>query len=181
MGDIMSSNTSTLPDSQWYAIRTHVNQENRAEANLRAWNIEIFYPKIKEQRRNQFSGALTSLTKPFFSRYLFARFNAERVLHKVWFTRGVQSVISFGGNPSPVDDEIIEFLRTRVDTNGFVQLGDDFNPGDKVMMKGGVFENLVGIFEHEMNDSERVMIMLETINYQSHIIIERSSIRKIAN
>ena len=177
----MSSNTSTVQDSYWYAIRTHLNQENRAEANLRAWNVEVFYPKIKEQRRNQFSGALTSLTRPFFSRYLFARFNADKALHKVWFTRGVQSVVSFGGAPSPVDDDIIDFFQARVDKDGFVQLGEDFNPGDKVMMKGGVFDNLVGIFERRMNDSERVMILLQTINYQGHVIVERTSIRKIAH
>ena len=177
----MSSNTSTLPESQWYAIRTHINQENRAEANLRAWNVEVFYPKIKEQRRNQFSGAFTSMTKPFFSRYLFARFNAEKALHKVWFTRGVQSVVSFGGAPSPVEDDVIEFFRMRVDKDGFVQLGEDFSPGDKVIMKGGVFDNLVGIFERHTNDSERVMILLQTINYQGHVIVDRRSLRKVAH
>ena len=179
-GAIMNINTSTLQNSHWYAIRTHLNQENRAEANLRAWNVEIFYPKIKEKRRNQFSGALSSVTKPFFSRYLFALF-PEQMLHKIWFTRGVQSVVSFGGIPSRVDDEIIELLRARVDTDGFVQLGEDLNPGDKVKMEGGVLDNLVGIFEREMNDSERVMILLQTINYQGHVIVERSSVRKVAN
>jgi len=177
----MSSNISTLPKSQWYAIRTHLNQENRAEANLRAWNVEVFYPRIKEQRRNQFTGALTSLTKPFFSRYLFAHFNADKALHKIWFTRGVQSVVSFGGTPSPVEDDIIEFFRARVDKDGFVQLGEDFNPGDMVIMKGGVFDNLVGIFERQMNDSERVMILLQTINYQGHVIVDRRSLRKVAH
>ena len=173
------NNTSTLENSQWYAIRTHLNQENRAAANLRAWDVEIFYPKIKEHRRNQFSGACTSLTKPFFSRYLFARFNVEQVLHKIWFTRGVQSVVSFGGMPSPVEDDIIEFFRSRVDKDGFVRLGEDLKPGDKVMMKGGVLDSLVGIFEREMNDSERVMVLLQTINYQGRVVVERSKLRKI--
>src|SRR5215211_1875734 len=107
MGSIMD--TSTQKNSNWYAVRTHVNQESRAEANLKAWQLETFFPKIKEQRRNQFSGALTSLTKPLFPRYIFARFDLERSLHKVSFVRGVQNVVSFGGIPSPVDDEIIEF------------------------------------------------------------------------
>ena len=177
----MNSNTSSLTNSHWYAIRTHLNQENRAEANLRAWNVEIFYPKIKEKRRNQFTGALSSVTKPFFSRYLFAFF-PEQMLHKIWFTRGVQSVVSFGGIPSRIDDEIIEFLRARVDTDGFVRrLGEDLKPGDKVTMQGGVLDNLVGVFEREMNDSERVMILLQTINYQGHVIVERSSVRKVAH
>jgi transcriptional antiterminator RfaH len=175
----MSCNTSTPHDSQWFAIHTHLNQENRAEANLRAWKVETFYPKIKEHRCNQFSGAVTSLTKPFFPQYLFARFDTE-VLHKVWFTRGVQSVVSFGPSPCPVDDDIIEFLRARVDDNNFVRVGEGLKPGDKVGVRGGIIDSLVGIFEREMNDAERVMILLETINFQGHIIVEKSSIRKMA-
>src|SRR5829696_3955509 len=121
--------------NNWYAIRTHVNQESRADTNLRAWQLETFFPKIKEQRRNQFSGAVTSLTKPLFPRYLFVRFDLQRLLHKVSFVRGVQNVVSFGGIPSPVDDEIIQFFQARTDEAGFVGMGDDLKPGDKVMMK----------------------------------------------
>jgi transcriptional antiterminator RfaH len=97
----------------------------------------------------------------------------------VWFTRGVQSIVSCGGTPSPVDDEVIEFFRSRVDQDGFVRLGENLKPGDKVIMRGGVLDNLVGIFERDTNDSERVMILLETINYQGHIVVERSRLRKI--
>lgn len=172
---------STLSNSYWYVIHTHLNQENRTEANLKAWNVETFFPKIKEQRCNPFSGALTSLTKPFFPRYLFARFDLKQLLHKVWFTRGVQSVVSCGGSPSPVGDEIIEYFKIRTDKDGFVRLGEDVKPGDRVMIKGGLLDSLVGVFEREMNGSERVMILLQTINYQGHIIVERNSIRKTSH
>jgi transcriptional antiterminator RfaH len=171
---------SSTINPHWFAIHTHLNQENRAEANLRAWNVETFFPKIKEQRCNQFSGMRTSLTKPFFPRYIFARFDLNQLLHKVWFTRGVHSVVSFGGIPSPVDDDVIEFFQMRTDNDGFVRLGEDLKPGDKVVLQGGMLHSLVGIFEREMNDSERVMILLQTINYQGHIIVERNSVRKMA-
>ena len=174
----MESNTF---NPHWYAIHTHLNQENRTDANLRAWNVETFFPKIKEQRRNQYSGARISLTRPFFPRYIFARFDLKQLLHKVWFTRGVHSVVSFGGIPSPVDDDIIEFFQMRTDKDGFVRLGEDLRPGDRVMLHGGMLDSLVGIFEREMNDSERVMILLQTINFQGHIIVERNSIRKAAS
>jgi len=178
----MSINTAIAENnSHWYAIRTHFNQETRAETNLRAWNVESFFPKIKERRRNEFSGAISFLTKPFFPRYLFAKFEVDRFLHKVWFTRGVQSVVNCGGSPSVVDEEIIAFLQTRTNSDGFVQLREDFKPGDKVVMKNGVLENLVGLFERETNDSERVMVLLETINYQGHVIVERDALRKVAN
>jgi len=44
-----------------------------------------------------------------------------------------------------------------------------------------MLNNLTGIFECEMNDSDRVMILLQTINYQGHIIVEKNSIRKAAH
>jgi transcriptional antiterminator RfaH len=173
-------NSRTVANSQWYAIHTHLHQENRSEANLRAWNVETFYPKIKGQRRNEFSGAITYVIKPFFQRYLFGRF-PQQWLHKVWFTRGVESVVSFGGTPSPVDDDVIEFFRTRADKDGFIKVGEELKPGDTVVMGGGMLDSLEGVFEREMNDSERVMILLKTIKYQGHIIVSRDSIRKVAS
>jgi transcriptional antiterminator RfaH len=164
--------------SHWYAIHTHFRQESRADANLKAWNIETFYPEVKQERRNEFSGAITRLTKPFFPRYIFARFDIGPLLQKVWFTRGVRSVVSFGGPPTPIDDEIIEFLRGRADKNGFLKIDDELKPGDKVTLTSGVLAKLQGVFEREMNDSDRVMILLQTINYQGHLIVPRSSIRK---
>ena len=173
------TSSETVNDLHWYAIHTHLNQENRVEANLQAWNVKVFYPKIKEKRRNEFSGAITLLTKPFFGRYLFARFKAEQ-LYKVWFTRGVHSVVSFGGLPSVVDDEVIDFLKTRTTSDGFVRHEEDLMPGDTVIMKsGGVLDELVGIFEREMNNSQRVMILLETIRFQGHVIVEKSALRKV--
>jgi len=178
-GGIMDS--SSVNNLQWYAIHTHRNQEHRTEANLNAFIVETFFPKIKQQRRNQFSGALTTFTKPFFSCYLFARFDLKRLLHKVWYTRGVHSVVGYGGSPTPVDDEIIKFFQMRTDKDGFVQFGEDLKPGDKVMIKGGPLSPLVGVFERQMNDSERVMILLQAINYQGRIIVERNSIQKVAH
>ena len=171
--------TSKLNNSKWYCVRTHAHQENRAAGNLRAWQLETFFPKIKQQRRNQYSGAITTLTKPLFPRYLFVKFDLERLLHKVSFVRGVQNVVSFGGVPIPVEDEIIQFFQARTDEAGFVRMGDDLKPGDKVVMKGGVLDSLVGVLEHEMNDEDRVVVLLQAINYQGHVIVERSSVQKV--
>lgn len=175
----MMASSETTNNSHWYAVRTHRNQENRAHANLQSWNVETFYPKIKEKRRNEFSGAITLVTKPFFARYLFARFNAEQLLHKVCFTRGVESVVSFGAIPSVVDEEIIDLLQKRTNSDGFVRLEEELVPGDKVVMKNGVLDSFVGIFEREMNDSQRVMILLDAIKYQGHLIVEKSALRKL--
>src|SRR5437588_5435367 len=113
----------------WYVIQTHPRQEDRAESNLRAWRVETFNPRIKEPRHQRYTGELIYLSKPLFPRYIFARFMANRLLNKIWFTRGVRSVVSFGGSATPVDDQIIDLIKARIGDDGFVQIGRELKTG----------------------------------------------------
>ena len=164
----------------WYAIYTNPNQEVRAESNLRAWGLETFNPKIKAVRRNPFTDAPNYVTKPLFPRYVFARFNAASLLHKVWFTRGVHSVVTFDESPARVDDEIIALLRAQEGEDGFVRLGDDFKYGDKVRIESGSFKDLVGILDRDIKDNERVMLLLTSLSYQGRVEIEKERVRKVS-
>jgi transcription antitermination factor NusG len=163
----------------WYAIHTHHQQDKRVENNLKAWQVETFAPKIRERRSNQFSGAPIYYVKPLFSRYVFARFNARKLLHKIYFTRGVHSIVSVGSDPIPIDDEDIALLQSRVAEDGFVRLGRDLKQGDKVKITGGTFGNLSGVFERDLKDSERVMILLTAISYQGRLVVDRDLLAKI--
>jgi transcriptional antiterminator RfaH len=172
----MSNNTlSDTPN--WYAIHTHPRQENRAESNLRAWEVETFAPRLKECRYS--NGVLVQMVKPLFSQYIFARFSAQDMLHKVSFTRGVSSVVSFGSSPTPIGEEIIEVIRARIGEDGFVSLGEVLRAGDVVKIKGGPLKNFVGVFERKVSNENRVMLMLNTISYQSHLVIERRLVQKV--
>jgi transcriptional antiterminator RfaH len=163
---------------RWYALSTKPRQEERAESNLNAWRIETFAPRVKE-RRARAGGEAAYAIKPLFPSYIFARFDANAMLHKIGFTRGVQSVVSFGGVPVPVDDEVLAIMRTRVGEDGFIKIGEKLKPGDRVMIKAGVFENFVGVFEREQAGADRVKILLNTIRYQSHITIDRALVKKL--
>jgi len=92
----------------------------------------------------------------------------------------VRSIVSFNGGPVPVAQEIIDFLKSRVEEDGFVRIGQPFVCGDNVMIVKGPLTDLCGVFEKGLNDSDRVVILLTTVNYQSHIVIEREFLRKIA-
>jgi transcriptional antiterminator RfaH len=164
----------------WYAIQTKSMEESRVESNLRAWGVETFAPKIKVRRNNEFTGKPVYYTRPLFPRYTFAKFKLGGYLHKITFTRGVQSIVSFGGVPSMIDDEIIELIRARVNEEGFVKL-DDFQPGDKVVIKSGAFKNLVGIFDSALNDNERVSIFLTAVSFQNRVVIERDLLTKVSS
>lgn len=167
-----------LQEPQWYAIHTNPKQEERACRNLQAWGVESLSPRLKERRRNQFTGAAVYVSKPLFPRYIFARFNAGSLLHKIGFTRGVHSVVSFNATPIPIDDEIIALIQSRVGTDGFVVIGEALRCGDKVVIKDGPMKDLVGIFERDVRESDRVMILLTNVNYQGRLTIDRDLVKK---
>jgi len=164
----------------WYVVHTHVRQEDRADGNLRASGIETFAPKLRELRPNVFTGESTFITKHLFPRYIFARFHLVDALHRVRFTRGVYEVVSFGHKPTPVDEEIITMIRSGIGKDGFVRVGEDLKAGDRVVIRDGPLKSLSGIFERDIGGPDRVMILLDTLNYQAHFTIERSIVRRIA-
>lgn len=163
----------------WYVIQTKPKQETRADSNLTAWDVETFNPKVKEWRRNNFTGKFTLVVKPLFTNYIFARFHAGSLLHKVCFTRGVHRVVSFGDAPKAVDDEIIALIHSREDEDGFVRMGDEFAEGDQVIVKDGPLKDFVGVFQKEMRATDRVVILLSTVSYQAHMQIEKERLRKL--
>jgi transcriptional antiterminator RfaH len=164
---------------RWYVIQTQPKQEQRAESNLRAWMVETFFPKLKESRYNPYVSKPTYTIKPLFPSYIFARFRASQLLHKVYFTRGVRRIVSFGNGPVSIEDEALQIIKANIQEDGFVRFKDDLKTGDKVKVNDGPLKNLSGIFERETKAAERVSILLMTTGYQGHLEIDRSLIAKI--
>jgi transcriptional antiterminator RfaH len=173
----MSSTIESGAMPRWYAIYTHPKQEDRADMNLRAWGVETFNPQLQETRRNIYTGAPIKVIKNLFPRYLFAKFKASELIHKVSFTRGVKSVVNFGGGAVPIDDEIITIIKSQVGEDNLIRVGYDFKAGDKVVIKDGPFRNLTGIFDKKIKNTDRVRILLEAITYDVHLIIEQESLK----
>jgi transcriptional antiterminator RfaH len=161
----------------WYAVRTKPKEEARADFNLRAYQVETFAPKLKQLRASGYGNRYT--IQPLFPSYIFAYFNAISQLHKINYTRGVQKVVSFCGYPLSISDEVINLIKNKVDDDGFVCLYEELTPGDKVRITSGPLQSLVGVFERKLSDKERVEILLNTINYQSHLHIDREMVEKI--
>jgi transcriptional antiterminator RfaH len=166
--------------SRWYVVHTKFREEERANSNLQGWGVETLNPKVKTRRYNQFIGTPLNISQPLFPRYIFARFNADKQLSKICFTRGVQNVVCFGGNPASVDDEIIELLQARIDESGFVNTRNELKRGDKVMIKAGPMRNFVGVFERELKASERIEILLTSINYQGRLLVQRDLVERVS-
>jgi transcription elongation factor/antiterminator RfaH len=171
----------TWNDLTWYLVRTHPKQEDRADSNLKSFGIETLAPKFKERQYNQYTGKASQRIKPFFPSYIFARFRAKIMYHKVRYARGIRQLVSFGAYPVVVDEEIIAIIQSRIIADGFARLEDDLETGNSVIIKDGPFKNFAGIFERKMKDSDRIRILLQTVSYQAHIEIDRDMVSKIGD
>lgn len=171
-----SENIYDLP--LWYAIHTHPKQEERANENLRSWNVETFAPRMKRAVRQPFTDKIVYRPASLFPGYIFARFEFDKMHSKIRYTRGVHSVVRFNSKPAPVDDSIIDFMKSRVGEDGLINIGEEFEYGDQVIIQAGPFANFIGIFQRVMHASERVMLLLDTINYQPLVVIEKEFVRK---
>ena len=165
-------------DCHWYVIQTKPKQETRAELNLRRWNVETLAPRLREPRRARY-GELSFRVMPLFPNYVFARFDADTLLTKVRLTRGIQRVVGFGEYATPIDDDVIELIRSRMTDDGIVRV-PELQPGDVVEIVHGPLQSLVGIFERHTSARERVVILLTTIACRPRVEVAKSIIRRAA-
>ncbi len=163
----------------WYVIKTHPRQEDKVASNLEAFRIETFNPKIRDRRFHPFTDEPIYVVRPLFSSYIFAKFKLHDLYHKIKFTRGVHSVVGFNEGPAPIDDMVIDMIRSRMSKDGFVRIGEKLESGDRIIIQDGPLKNFTGIFEWEMKDTNRVSILLQTVGYQGHLVVERSQVKKL--
>jgi len=154
----------------WYALATKPRQEDRAVENLIAWGIPTLAPKLDAQDGQR--------RKLLFAGYIFARFNIEVMGPKIRFTRGISYIVSFGGRPAVVTDEIISSISNRIDENGVVTLGRRLQTGDPIVITAGPLHDLEGVFDEELSDGERVRILLTTVAYTGRIKISKHNVKR---
>lgn len=160
----------------WYAIYTKPKQEDRVEENLSRASIEVFNPKLR--RKKFIRGKYEQVIQPLFPCYIFARFDSTTLYHMVKYTRGIRGLIGNPGSPWPVSEDIIKIIKSRMNEEGLIVIRPDIKIGDKVEITEGPFIGFIGIFEREMKDKDRVIVLLNTIEYQARVEIERETLKK---
>lgn len=159
----------------WYVIQTKPRQEDRAYLNLSALGIETFLPKIRKRYKNKYKKFYTT---PLFPSYLFANFNANKMLNTVYYTKGVQRVLCFGSKPCAVEVDTIDIIKSKIGDDGLIKLEKKLKPGDKVIIEKSYLKDLVGVLEKDMEGEERASVLLTTVSYQVHVIVSKDDLVK---
>jgi transcription elongation factor/antiterminator RfaH len=151
-----------VQDPGWYLIKTKPLNENRVNTRLTSAGFPTLYPRMFKRNRRTRSMDV----RPLFPTYLFVLFPLEE-LQTIRYTRGVARIVSFGSEPQPVGEEIIEAIQTRMDGSGVVQLiasPVSWKPGQKIRIEEGPFEGFEAVFLEELPDRERVVLLLEAVS-----------------
>ena len=161
----------------WFVIHTKPRQEGMAQTNLRREGIETFLPKLR--RRRTIRRVRRWVTGPLFPNYLFAQFEFGTSGRLVKYANGIINIVSFGGKPAPVDDAIIRAIQSHCEENVVTIQPPEFRAGDTVEIQEGPLRGLKGIFERELSDSERVVILLQSIAAAARVEVSRDQLERI--
>jgi transcription elongation factor/antiterminator RfaH len=159
---------------RWYVVNTKPRNEDRAATNLGNAGIEVLAPKLKLRKYKD--GKFIQTVEPMFPSYIFVRFHPVDDFRMVKYARGVKTIVNFGGHIVPLQEEMIDFIKARLD-NGVASIEKPkISKGERILIKNGPFKGFSGIFESELDGKERVAILLDGVNYCAKMEIDRDLI-----
>ena len=162
---------------RWYVVYTQPHREFRAQTQLAAQGFRTFLPRYRKTVRH--ARKLMTVNAPFFSRYLFIALDLSRdQWRSVNGTLGVTSLISDGMFPTPLPLGVVEALINASDANGFMNLGEALQVGERVRVLTGPFANLAGELVR-LDGARRVQVLLELLNGVVAVSINRGDLAPV--
>lgn len=159
---------------KWFLIYTKPGCEDSVSSKFFENGFEVLNPKIEERR--YIRRKLQDVVSPLFPCYIFVHFDPPKDYRLIKYTRGVKSIVGTENIPSVVPERVIDQIRARMD-GGVVHIQPgSFAPGEEVSIKAGPFEGLEAVFEKELKGSERVSILLRTVN--ARVVVDASILKR---
>jgi len=147
----------------WYAVHTKPRKEAQARDYLQGLGIEAYLPvlELPSKRRPRQRRA-----QPFFARYLFVHLDPAIVpLSSINWAQGVTSVVSFGGEPAIVQDEVIRWMQARLaalDPSEYLR-GPLPQPNDRVRVIAGPLQGMEAIFDRRLSAEDRARVLIDLL------------------
>ena len=156
--------------AQWYALYSKPMKESLLWEQLNLHQIESYYPCLRLEPVNPRARKV----KPYFPRYVFGHLDWEQFnFAKLQWMPGVAGIVSFGGIPSQIPDNLIGAIRRRVEEIN--EAGSNFvnalRSGTAVTIQAGPFKSYEAIFDAHISGEDRVRVFLKLLSRQ-HIPLE---------
>lgn len=150
--------TAAITHPRWVVAQTQPLCEQRATRHIVRQGGDVFAPYFYDR---------WGKTVRLFPGYLFVHILGTAS----WLsnTMGVLRVLAMGSKACEVSPALIDGYAVLADSEGVVILpGNYFNPGQRVRIIEGPFENQIGIVEG-MDAQQRVAILLQMLGRESRV------------
>ena len=161
---------------RWYVIYSKPRSEDMARDHLERKDIPVFLPKIRECP--YYSKEKEAKIKPLFPNYLFARIAYPDDYYTVIWTKGVRRIVGNGAKPIPLDDSIVDFFKKQSEEYGFIRPSPQLMVGDKVRVKSGPLEGLIGIIDDPIDEKGRIKVLMNFLKEGARVEIPCSFLEK---
>jgi transcription antitermination factor NusG len=154
----------------WYAVRSKPRKEDVVWRQIVSQGFEAYYPRIRVTPVNPRSRKV----KPYFPSYLFV--NADLDLAGLstfqWIPHSI-GLVSFGGEPAVVPDQLIQAIQKRVGevNSAGGELFDGLQAGEAIWIKEGPFRGYEAIFDARLPGSERVRVLIEFLGNKRKVAL----------
>lgn len=156
---------------QWYAVYTKPKREDAVAGSLENAGLEVFNPRLR--RKKYMNGIYRDAINPLFPCYIFVKFEPLTTAWMIKYTRGVKKIVG-GDMPWPVPREIFDLIRVQEEDGVITIKPPELKYGDSVAINDGPLAGLKGIFEKELNGQERVVLLLNAIEYQARAVVDKA-------
>ena len=160
----------------WYAIHTLINQEFRAELNLKRQGYLVYLPKYLGIRKH--ARKVEKIFKPLFPRYLLVKLDLScDTISYINSTFGVNKLVALGGHPNVVPSLVVDNLKQQEDIHGNLDLMINFRYkiGDKVRIREGALKGSNAVFMG-ISDKQRVSVLLNILGRKLNISVPSLSL-----
>lgn len=163
----------------WYCVHTKPTKEEHAARYLRdVLGLEEYLPRLT--RKKTIRRVRRIVVSPLFPRYLFCRFDPAIHYRAVRHAPEVIGTVSYGGEPTIVQDALVSELRSWVgESLDAISLVPELRSGDLVEITDGPFQGLHASVIQEMSDRERVAILLDVLTCGARMTVSRSQLRPV--
>jgi transcriptional antiterminator RfaH len=147
----------------WYVVHTRPRAEDKALRHLTDQGFEVYLPRYL--RRRSHARKVERVAAPLFPRYLFVHLDIDRTRWRaIASTVGVNHFVCHGDRPVPLPTRVIEEVRGREDSAGFVRndAAMTLRPGTAVRVVDGPLTDLEGLFE-AASDEHRVAVLMSIL------------------
>ena len=152
--------------SRWYLLSTKPRSEKTACDNLNNQGHETFLPTL----------AHTNNPKALFPGYIFVKPRLGASYVSIKSTRGVKQFIKFGDIFPGISENLIEFLRTRIEHFETLAMHQKkYQKGQIVSIENGPFKDFEAVFDAYDKD-QNVFILLTFLERTQRIKLRESDL-----